>query len=62
MNSLTEETPVTEIDEAPEEIKDTQSESKEPSSSENEGNAKEEAPALVEASSEQPRGLGLLLF
>lgn len=59
----TEETPATENNEASEDVKDPQSESKEPSSSENEGNSKEEVPpALVEPSSEAPRGLGLLLF
>lgn len=56
---MAEETPATESNEAFDETKDPQSESKEANDSENEGNAKEEAPAaVVEASSEQPRGLG----
>lgn len=56
-----EESPVTENNEASEEIKEPQSElSKEINSSENDKNAKEEAPAApVEASSEPPRGLGM---
>lgn len=60
---LAEETPATENDEASDEVKEPQSESKETSSSENEGNAKDEAPAaVIEASSEQPRGLGLCVY
>lgn len=57
---FTEETPVTENNEASEDVKNQQSELKETSSLENEGNAKEEEapPAIVEASSEAPRGLG----
>ncbi|XP_031640835.1 uncharacterized serine-rich protein C215.13 [Contarinia nasturtii] len=60
-STTTEETPATENNEASEEVKHPQSELKE-DSLENEGNAKEEEapPALVEASSEAPRGLGLL--
>lgn len=43
------------------ELKEQQSDSKDTNNSaENDGNAKDEAPAaLIEASSEQPRGLGL---
>lgn len=47
--------------EASDELKEQQSESKDTNNSaENDENAKDEAPAaLIEASSEQPRGLGL---
>lgn len=57
--SVEESFPATESSE--EEKEQQQSESKETNnSSENDGNAKDDAPAaLIEASSEQPRGLGL---
>lgn len=60
LHAFAEETPATENNEASsEEVKDPQNDSKEINSTEIEGYAKEEAPpALVEASSEQPRGLG----
>lgn len=62
LSSHIEETPATENNEASDDVKDPQSESKETNNTENEGNAKDEAPTLVEPSSEAPRGLGSLLF
>lgn len=55
----TEEIPATESIQTSDEEKDPQNESNETNNTETEGNAKEEAPpALIETSSEPPRGLG----